>query len=83
MVVLNGFMDITKIRNRSRAIKMLMWPQTEHHPHRYPWWHIAWCAPFAALSIVLVYTAAILCALLALFYQPTRAAYIFNRVRNA
>lgn len=64
--------------------RVWFWPRnsTTRRGH-HPWWKIVWRAPFVAASIVTVYAAAILCGLLTLAYQPTRAAEIFDRIRNA
>lgn len=61
-----------------------LWPCNDTtRRYAFPWWLIAWRAPFVAASIVALYTAAVVCALLTLAYNPSRAAEIFDRVRSA
>lgn len=65
------------------AMLILFWPKTKQAPYKWPWWRIAWNAPFMTACVILLYSCAIACGLLTLCCQPKRALNTFDRIRDA
>lgn len=64
--------------------RAFLWPRNDtNRRHAFPWWRIAWRAPFIFACIASLYTCAAVCAVLTLAYDPRRAADIFDRIRSA
>ncbi len=64
--------------------RVFLWPRNDtNRRHAFPWWMIAWRAPFIFACIASLYTCAAVCAMLTLAYNPSRAGDIFDRIRSA
>lgn len=81
---------ISRLRDSAgRCLKQVVrlcvwWPRNDTtRRYAFPWWRILWRAPFIAASIVVLCTAAVVCGLLTLAYNPSRALEIFDRIRSA
>ena len=72
------------MKTTSFLLKVIIWPRNDTNRRgAYPWFIVAWRAPFMFAYIALIYLCAAACSILVLAYAPRHSGDTFKRITES